>query len=52
MVRFPNHRALGDGWTMKENAMKCKAIDSEAKQMHEMLGTEKKDKFLKREKNI
>ena len=45
MVWFPNHCALGDGWTMKGNALKLKAIDSEVKQMHMMLGTERKNMF-------
>lgn len=29
---------------MKENALKCKAIDSEVKEMHGILGTKRKDK--------
>lgn len=41
MVSFPNLCALGDGCTMKENALKYKAIDSNVKQMHMMLGTER-----------
>ena len=45
MVSFPNLCALGDGCTMKENALKCKAIDSKVKQMHMMLGTERKNTF-------
>lgn len=36
---FPNHWALCGGWTMKKNALLCKAVDSEVKQMH-ILGTE------------
>lgn len=37
---------------MKGNALKLKAIDSEVKQMHMMLGTERKNMFknLKKEK--
>lgn len=41
MVSFPNLCALGDGCTMKENALKYKAVDSKVKQMHMMLGTER-----------
>ena len=44
MVWSPNHLTLGDGWTMKENALKYKTIYSKVKEMHVILGTKKKDK--------
>lgn len=48
---FPNHWALDDGWTMKKNALRCKAIDSEVKQMYTMFEIErKKIIFLKKGK--